>query len=476
MLKNVKLNNFGIHKRLDIDFKQGLNAIIGENTAGKTQVMESICYALFGKTQNSKLEKIINFDSTKASVEINLNEKIIERDRTSSTTSLNKISKLELDNLLNLEYKEFLSIFYISSQEQQNLFDASYLRNFLISLFNLDEYSNIYNKLKVEYNTLIDIKESNSYINKDSLKKRFNKVKIYMQNTNEKIENLNNALEKTRIKSNTLFNKKGMIEQKYRDINRKKLLLEEGKCSKCERPYSKEDIKLGLEKIKNAVSILKDKERKLINFLKQIDLIEKKEIQAKNNLIDTVNRCKNIMYKIKELSNRKATIKNDKRIKELETLMSVFSPKAFPSYLLQAYVPIIINTANKLLRLIFVNTTVDIRTERPESNKPDFKPFIKRSDKILELKDLSGSERVLVNLCFRLGIISIFKQLCKTEIDFMLIDEGLEKVDNKNSIKLLQLFKYFFNLNFLNQIIFVTHKDILKEQEDINYIELRRES
>jgi len=57
----------------------------------------------------------------------------------------------------------------------------------------------------------------------------------------------------------------------------------------------------------------------------------------------------------------------------------------------------------------------------------------------------------------------------------MLIDEGLERVDDDNSMRVLQMLKHFMKLNFLNQVILVTHKTILKDQKNINYIELRRD-
>ena len=474
MLKNVKLTNFGIHNSLDITFKEGLNAIIGENTAGKTQIMESVCYALFGKTQNSKLEKIINFDADKAISEINLNDTIVQRDRTKATSSLNKIKKIEFVILLNINYKEFLSIFYISSHEQQNLFDASYLRNFLIELFNLNEYSTVYQRLNVELNTLTQINTEIAKVNKELLKKRYLRIKNYKITQEEKVNKYKTGLSNIRTDVNTLYSSKGKIEQKFSEIQRKANLLKEGKCSKCEREYSSTDVKQGLTKLNEAILLMKTKESKLITVLNETKLKEAKYQRAINKVDDKISRCNRVLTIIKEQANKKTELRNEKRIAEIKSVLSVFSPKAFPSYLLQAYIPVIINTANKLLRLIFKDTTVDIRTERAESNRPDFKPFIKRGKETLEMKDLSGSERVLVNLCFRLGVISIFKQLCKTEIDFMLIDEGLEKIDNENSIKLIQLFNYFFKLNFLNQIIIVTHKDILKQQENINYIELRR--
>ena len=89
MLNNLNLNNFGIHENLSIDFPEGINIIHGANRKGKTTILESICYALWGKTKNSTLERIITDGKKKTSVGLTFNDYLIKRIRE------NKLSKLE---------------------------------------------------------------------------------------------------------------------------------------------------------------------------------------------------------------------------------------------------------------------------------------------------------------------------------------------------------------------------------------------
>jgi DNA repair exonuclease SbcCD ATPase subunit len=474
MLEKLQNKNFGIHKDLTVEFQEGINAIIGQNRTGKTQLMESICFGLYGKTQNSRLEKIINFDADKAEVDISLTDFEISRSRTKSGSSMSGIKKLDLDNKLNLQYQEFLSIFYISSHEQKSLFDPSYLRQFLISIFDLDKYSRKHQELKAEYRGLKAADVETKKPNIPLIKRRFAKVKGIVEHEKIGLEKYETISKKITKALNQLASKEGELNTKKRIIKKKYALLKSGKCPECSRPYDKEHINNGLKKAKVSFDKIKQYEEKFDLKRKEYETKDEKCDKIIAGINRRINRARRILTVLKERSRETSVKVNTKRIKELEQIIPIFDPKGFPSYLLQVYVPVITQTANNLLNVIFPDTVVDIRTEKPESNRPDFKPFIHRGEEILEMKDLSGSERVLVNLCFRLGIMVIFKRLCNTCIDFFMVDEGFEKVDNDNALKVMKLFENFFSMGFLKQVILVTHKDILKTQENINYIELRR--
>lgn len=474
MLNKLKLKDFGIHKDLSIHFEKGINAVIGENRTGKTQTMESICYGLYGKTQNSKLEKIINFDSDKATVDISVDDKEFSRSRTEKSSSLSGIKKLELEKYLNLDYQEFLSIFYISSHEQKSLFDSSYLRQFLMSIFDLNKYAKIHQQLKAEYKGLKSINTEIKKPNIPLLKKRFSRVKALLEKDKEQLDKYDGISKKLHKALYQLSSETGGLSSKKREVKQKYNLLKSGKCPECSRPFDKDHIKESIEKLKEVFHKIQQKEKALDKKKRGYEQKDLKCDRILNRINSRVNRERRILTVLKERSKQEAPKVNLKRIKELESILPIFDPKGFPSYLLQVYIPVITQTANNLLSVIFPDTQVDIRTQKPDSNRPDFKPFINRGTEVLEMKDLCGSERVLVNLCFRLGVMVIFKQLCNTEIDFMLIDEGLEKIDDNNCMKILDLFKNFMDMGFLQQVIFVTHKDILKNQEGVNYICLER--
>jgi len=472
MLKNITLTNFGIHKKLNLAFQAGLNVIIGANRSGKTQTLESICFGYFGKTSNSKLEKIINFNAEKTDVYLSCDGFDLTRTRTKTTSSLSGIDKLELDAKLNLAYQEFLSIFYISSQEQKSLFDSAYLRQFLLTLFDLDKYAKIYQRLKLEYTNLKSLDKEIKVWNQVWLKQKYARIKMLLDKLEAWGKTLTNTQKTLQNSLNLIYLKQGEITNKKNILLKNLNLIKQGKCFTCTRPFSDDFIKTETEKCTLQLNNL----NKIITQINdKKDLFQQKEKRLDSLFTaynEKVYRCKKLITILQERAKQQKPTLNLSRIKELETLMPIFDSKGFPSHLLQIYLPTIIQTTNQLLNCIFPDMCVDIRTEKAESNRPDFKPFIIRDKETLELKDLSGSERVLVNLCFRLGIITIFKRLCNTGVDFMLIDEGLERVDNDNCMKLLQLFENFLNLGYLKQIIVVTHKDILKDQERVHYIRL----
>ena len=472
MLSKLHLTNFGIHKDLGVSFTPGINTILGNNRRGKTHILESICYALFGKTQNSKIEKIINFDADEAKVELTIGEDTFSRTRTKTQSTLKGITKLELDNKVNLDYSEFLSIFYISSHEQKSLFDATYLRNLLIGLFNLDKYASRFEELNMEYRVLQNAEQTIPVVNTELIQKRLDRVKSVLSGVQEKKAVQYNLDVKILDALRKIDSKTGEIRSHRYTINQQIAKVTQDKCNSCGQnisPAYKATI----------LAEMSAKTAKLDDFSK---LVSKKEAEIRGQretvtaeltkLNDKIYKGQTIIGKLTERLNVPVYKGNKERLKELEQILSILNPKSFPAYLLQIYVPLVTETANNLLQNIFSDMSVCIRTEKPESNRPDFKPMIKRGDNVQEMSDLSGSERAVVNLCFRLGVMVIFKQISKTNIDTLMIDEGFEKVDTENCFHVIDLLKNFLTLNYIKQVLLVTHKMELRDLSDINYIHL----
>ena len=51
-LKKIYIKNYKVFEELNIDLKQGVNLLIGDNGAGKTSVLEGIAVALGGMFVN----------------------------------------------------------------------------------------------------------------------------------------------------------------------------------------------------------------------------------------------------------------------------------------------------------------------------------------------------------------------------------------------------------------------------------------
>ena len=470
----LKLRQFGIHKKKDFEFKPGINVIKGLNRTGKTWILESICYGYFGKTKSSKIEKIVNYDADKASVEI-LNDLKIKRSRTRTSTKLDKPSKTDLEKKVNLKYEEFLRIFYISSQESFKLFEPSYCRDFLIKLFNLERYAKVYQRLRLAKQNLEDQIEEGKKVNTALYEKRAKRVVGIQTKWKEVLKKIHTKKSEYDTIVNKIYSKRGQATSKLSELKSRANLISKDKCPTCRRPFEKsetekelETIKAGYKKVKQIIETL---EGKLSKCQQALRVLEGKESKVRDKIL----RCNSIYATIKEKGKEVVPRGNFKRIKELEEIIPVFKPTGFPSYLLQIYVPVIQETANKLLRMIFPDMELEIRTSKPDSNNPDLKIFIIRyGEEEEQLTDCSGAETVIINLCLRLGIMVIFKQLHQTCVDFMLIDEGLEKLDDEVSIQIISLLNNFIAMGYINQVIMVTHKDILKNLEDVNYIELTR--
>lgn len=475
-MKSITFKNFGIHKDRKFVFKPGINVIKGQNRTGKTWIFEGVCYGYFGKTKSSKIEKIINYDAKQAIVTIE-SDLQIKRSRTKATTKLEKPTKTVLDTKVNLSYTEFLRMFYISSQESSALFEPAYFRKFLIGLFDLERYSKIYQKLRVQKQTLEGQIEEGRRVNKELYEKRAQRIITIQKSWKELLAKILDKESKYDEGIRKLYTKRGQATVKLSELKSRVTLISKDKCPTCRRPFEQSETQKELEQIKEGFTkieeIIKKIDAKQREFQEAKNKLNRKEVKVRNKIM----RCNSLYAIIKEKGREIVPRGNFKRIKELEEIIPVFKPTGFPSYLLQIYIPVIQETANKLLRMIFPDMELDIKTAKPESNIPDFKPSIIRyGEEEEQLIDCSGAETVIVNLCLRLGLLVIFRQLHKTCIDFMLIDEGFEKFDDEVSLQIITLLENFMSMGYINQVVMATHKDILKNLKDINSIELQKES
>mgnify|MGYP005817602283 FL=1 len=64
-IKHLKINGFGSIKEKELQFKDGINIVYGENESGKSTILKFIINMLYGASKNKKGREISDFDQFK---------------------------------------------------------------------------------------------------------------------------------------------------------------------------------------------------------------------------------------------------------------------------------------------------------------------------------------------------------------------------------------------------------------------------
>src|SRR3989338_2896705 len=146
MITKVQLQNWRSHEQTELDFCEGTNALIGIMGAGKTSILDGICFALFGTfpalvSKKVKLEDVVmkkpkekkfaevnvffelddkefsvkrRIENGRATGELRCEGKLIESPQTNKVTE-------EVEKILKINYDLFTRAVY-SEQNQIDMF------------------------------------------------------------------------------------------------------------------------------------------------------------------------------------------------------------------------------------------------------------------------------------------------------------------------------------------------------------------
>ncbi|MEM2963334.1 MAG: SMC family ATPase [Candidatus Anstonellales archaeon] len=341
MIRSLFISNWRSHKNSYFTFSRGVNLLTGIMGAGKSSVMEALCFALFGTFPQStrgriKLEDLANDKkkSIEVKVELEIDGKIylIEREiGKNSGAYIRKEGSLicsgsqktthQVEKLLGINYELFRRAIY---SEQNNLdyllsLDPHRRKAEIDELLGLDKFekaranattlANFYERQRLESERTFDPKKLDEVKSKfetktveytNTEKKIFNleqktaSIKLQIKNLKENLTILEKQKEKYKLLKEDLFRLDGRLENIRLEILQKKEL-----CGK-------NDNKSLLE------SSLNEKRRQ----------IEEKELQI-NKLLDKIKSFEaqiQLLESILEEEKRKINLK-EKLINELKKIL-----------------------------------------------------------------------------------------------------------------------------------------------------------
>jgi len=288
ILKDLNLKGTFCHLNTEVEFKEGINLILGENGSGKTSLIEAIYLALYNDTFKAKKLKDIGYFGEKcADITLNTDRfKIVRRYLRSPQDFLvtREGQKIEgRERCLkyieqNIAPKKFFQ--HIIYTAQGRLLDIVEMTNserneFLNYILNLDYITDFVRLVTKSYNTL-DNHKKEVYL----LLKKIESSKI------EQKKELIESLKETEKKLETIEKEIEKLEKDKEALEFKKLYYEKEKIIK---EYAK--LRKVYFKYKNLKEELKQKSLELQEIKHKRNLIEKemKDVQK------TIDKFKNLL-------------------------------------------------------------------------------------------------------------------------------------------------------------------------------------
>ena len=155
-IESVTLKNFRNYEDKTVDFKDGLNIVIGKNASGKTNLLESVYCSGIGKSpRTNKAREMIRWGSDNAYIKVILKKQysrhIVEYFIDSADKKIIKIDSIplvkqsEILGMLNIVFfsPDEIKLIKESPQERRRFSDISLSQQNKKYLFSLSKYNNI---------------------------------------------------------------------------------------------------------------------------------------------------------------------------------------------------------------------------------------------------------------------------------------------------------------------------------------------
>ena len=461
-------------EHLEFEFKNGVNAVVGENGAGKTQTLIALLQAFYNKNPKSDTD-VLNETYNKITQQPykikvyfvkNDDKYIVINDRQSNKIVIfendidispkgikNQLNKIE--EILGMNYNTFSAFYYLSTVSIKNIFNVSNSENLVYKFFDietveaLNKFLKDKNKeFKKEYQLLMTtIKSTERQLNMLNDFEMVDKEKLINRKLilQESLLNLQESKEKKKIV---------LLQNKLKSIDEKIQLLKQDFYSYDNtRKYIKkqlEQLKGGIcpvcgSKVESNVKSLQKEYDEIFNKQKEISEKKNKLLQERQQVNEILENLQN-EYEIKEE-------KVKRELSSIEDKLLMYE-KDFEKYQrLQKNIEILQSEKKQVLERLkeikqyLAYTSVGLSVIKSNAiTKEYLKSFvILLNNKINEITKL-------VN--FNLQIIVLEH---KGKITFTFIHNGIEKTLNslssgeKTRVALIVLFAVLDTLQLLSQ-------------------------
>ena len=349
MITKVKLKNWRTHLDSELNFSEGTNCFVGPMGAGKTSVMDAICFGLFGtflqlQQKKMKLRDIImkkpqkmNKAEVTVFFDIDGNEWSIKRTVTKERTTAelrrngeliegpqtSKVTK-EVEKILKMNYDLFARAVY-SEQNQLDMFltiPKGQRMKKIDDLLAIDKFE------KARLNTKALIRRCSTVLNEkqrvvqsleiDEGLKKFENVKRELLGLKEKGENLKRQLTKVSNRKlnlekniSILKNQQKRLQTIEEDLKKYNALIE---LTEKDVEKLKENLMYGAEKT------VEDLKRDINRFSEEIQSIQSRLNEEKRSLDELKERYAEDNAKIKLIETEKI-LQIEKKVKELDDVI-----------------------------------------------------------------------------------------------------------------------------------------------------------
>ena len=509
----IRIKNFYSYKEETIDFtKKGLYLIYGinahtkeRNGVGKSAIIEAIKYVYFNEVKVESVDDLIRFGAKEMEVEITFTldgiKYSIVRGRIKRKSSFVDIyvdgirkeietikdTNLYIENLLKLNYEQFMHSFLYGQSEFDNLkdFTSTKLINFLKTILSLEKYEDYQDKAKeeleeieIEINKLIGIKETLKKLptinkNKKELQNKLEKSLKTIEKALKKLDAIDKTLEgssyslgKNKEELAKVTNNISRIEKQLAFINKNKkcptcktilkdsIVEKEKKIELARHKENDKDLNQNIGEYNSEIKVYKATYEEVDKMLDEATNV-KIQIESELKLLGEFGK-----FNIEKVEKQYKKLLDKKEV--LEEVVKVFGSKGLPLYMLTRNIPQLELVINKVLEhltdfKVRIITQEQLKTSSRLANVCKIKIF--RGVNEYSLGQLSGGQEKLLNIAFRVGISKIFLTRC--DFDMLILDEVFGSLGEVNREKVILLIKYLRRV--FSRIIVISHLDEVRD-------------